>query len=428
MATVTVSTDPRPYRGAGLVRRLTADSLYLLTGFPLALVSFVLLVVGLALSGGLLITLLGLPIAVATLVIARGFAMIERARLSSVLGQAVAAPQYRVAEGRGLSRLLDALRDRQRWLDVAHGIAVFPLATVTWCIAVAWWAAVLGSITYPLWGWLLPDPDGSLPSVLGLDGYLWEVAFYAVVALVTSVTLPYVMRGCTAVQAAFGRELLTTQRVTALQRRVDTLTASRMSAATAEAEARRRLERDLHDGPQQRLLRLAMDLSAAERKLADDPGAAAPLVSAALDEAKETLDELRTLSRGFAPTVLTDRGLAAALTAVAARSTVPVSLEVELDADERLPAPVEQAGYHAVSEALANVAKHSGASRAEVHVHREDDVLLVDVVDDGKGGAHPAKGHGLAGLSDRLAGLDGHLVVHSPVGGPTRISVIVPCV
>jgi signal transduction histidine kinase len=428
MATVTVSTDPTSYRGAGVVRRLATDSLYLLTGFPLALASFVLLVVGLALSGGLLVTLLGLPVAVGTLVVARWFAMVERARLPSVLGHAVAAPRYRVREGKGLSRMLDGLRDRQRWLDVAHGIAVFPLATATWCIAVAWWAAVLGSITYPVWGWLLPDPDGSLPSLLGLDGYLWELAFYAVVALVTAVTLPFVMRGCAAVQAALGRELLTTQRVTALRQRVDTLTASRMSAATAEAEARRRLERDLHDGPQQRLLRLAMDLSAAERKLAEDPEAARPLVSAALGEARETLDELRSLSRGFAPTVLTDRGLGAALTAVAARSTVPVSLEVELDADERLPAPVEQAAYHAVSEALANVAKHSGARRAEVRVRREDDVLLVDVVDDGDGGAHPAKGHGLAGLSDRLIGLDGHLVVHSPMGGPTRISAVLPCV
>jgi signal transduction histidine kinase len=242
-----------------------------------------------------------------------------------------------------------------------------------------------------------------------------------------TVTLPFVMRGCAAVQAGFGRELLTTQRVTALQQRVDTLTASRLSAAEAEADARRRLERDLHDGPQQRLLRLAMDLSAAERKLADDPEAARPLVSAALGEARETLEELRSLSRGFAPTVLTDRGLAAALTAVAARSTVPVALEVKLGTDDRLPAPVEQAAYHAVAEALTNVAKHSGATRAQVHVRRDGDDVVVDVLDDGQGGAHPAKGHGLAGLADRLAGLDGRLVVDSPAGGPTRVTAVLPC-
>jgi signal transduction histidine kinase len=427
MTTVTAPTNVRSDWRAGALRRLAADSLYLLTGLPLALISFVVLVVGLALSAGLLVTLLGIPLAVMTLTVARWFAAVERARLAMVVGHAPALPQYRAREGQGLSRWLRHLRDRQRWLDVVHGIAVLPLAIVTWSLAVTWWVAALGSVTYPLWAWALPDPDGTLPDLLGLEGFAWEVAFYLVVGFVMTVTLPFVMRGCAAVQAGFGRELLTTQRVTALQQRVDTLTASRLSAAEAEADARRRLERDLHDGPQQRLLRLAMDLSAAERKLADDPEAARPLVSAALGEARETLEELRSLSRGFAPTVLTDRGLAAALTSVAARSTVPVALEVKLGTDDRLPAPVEQAAYHAVAEALTNVAKHSGATRAQVHVRRDGDDVVVDVLDDGQGGAHPAKGHGLAGLADRLAGLDGRLVVDSPAGGPTRVTAVLPC-
>ncbi|HSK95018.1 MAG TPA: sensor domain-containing protein, partial [Euzebyales bacterium] len=311
-------------------RRLAADSLYLLTGLPLALISFVVLIVGMALGAGLLITLLGIPVAMLTLSIARGFATIERARLATVLDHPPAVPQYRPRTGQGLSRWLGDLRDHQRWLDAVHGIAVLPLAVVTWSLAVAWWAAAVGSVTYPLWAWALPDTDGTLPAELGLRGFAWEVVFYLGIGLVTTVTLPFVLRGCTAMQAAFGRVLLTTQRFTALQQRVDTLTASRLSAAEAEADARRRLERDLHDGPQQRLLRLAMDLSAAERMLADDPEAARPLVSAALDEARGTLEELRSLSRGFAPTVLTDRGLAAALTAVAARSTVPVTLAVDI--------------------------------------------------------------------------------------------------
>jgi signal transduction histidine kinase len=353
MATVTASPTARLNRYAMRLRRLGPDSLYVLTGLPLALVSFVVLVAGLALGIGLLITLLGIPVAALTLNVARWFAAVERARLPRVLGHAVSAPPYPQHEGQGLARRFGQVRDPQSWRDVVHGIAVLPVAVITWSFAVTWWAAALGSITYPLWSWAVPGREVTVLDMLGLTGLAWEFGFYLALAVVTVGTLPAVIRGCAAVQAALGRELLTTQRVSALRQRVDALSASRLSAATAEAEARRHLERDLHDGPQQRLLRLAMDLSTAERKLADDPEAARPLVSAALSEARETLDELRSLSRGYAPTVLTDRGLGAALTAVAARSTVPVSLEVELGADERLPAPVELAAYHVVTAWMA---------------------------------------------------------------------------
>ena len=198
----------------------------------------------------------------------------------------------------------------------------------------------------------------------------------------------------------------------------------------AEAQGLRRLERDLHDGPQQRLVRLTMDLSTAERRLADeDPDAAAPLVSYALTQAKEALDELRALSRGIAPPILADRGLGAALAAAVARSPIDVELDVSLPSPDvrRLPAGVENTAYFVVAEALANAAKHSQARTGVVSVELDGDVLWVQVADDGVGGASLAKGHGLAGLADRVAALDGKLGVDSPVGGPTVLTAEIPC-
>jgi signal transduction histidine kinase len=422
MTTMTLAPTAR----RSLLEQLGADSRYVLTGFPLALVSFVLLLTGLLLGAGLLVTLLGIPVAVFTLRMAGVFAALERARLPQVLGHPVTPPGYRRTGGRGLGYWLRALRDPQRWLDTAHGIVVMPLSLVTWTLAVTWWALPIGGFSYPLWYWALPQDGNNLPELLGLPGLGWEIAFYVTAGLVGTLTLPFVLRACAVLQAGLGREFLANERVTALQQRVETLTVSRQAAAEAEADARRRLERDLHDGPQQRLLRLAMDLSTAERKLADDPQAARPLVAAALGEARETLEELRALSRGFAPAVLNDRGLDAALSSLAARSIVPVTLDVDLGR-ERPPAPVEQAAYHVVAEALTNVAKHSGAGHAEVRVRLEQGRLVASVTDDGGGGAHPAKGHGLVGLGDRLAGLDGTLSIDSPPGGPTVITATLPC-
>jgi signal transduction histidine kinase len=174
-----------------------------------------------------------------------------------------------------------------------------------------------------------------------------------------------------------------------------------------------------------------MDLAAARRRLGDDPAAADLLVEEAEVQVRETLAELRALSRGIAPPVLTDRGLAAALASLAGRCTVQVTLDVALPDSARLPDAVEEAAYFVVSEALTNVAKHSGAGSCVVHVSRAVDAgrsaLHVVVEDDGVGGAHPAKGHGLSGLRDRLAGVDGTLEVRDRQGGGTRVEAVVPC-
>ena len=218
----------------------------------------------------------------------------------------------------------------------------------------------------------------------------------------------------------------------ALQREVLDLSASRGAAASAEGHSLRRLERDIHDGPQQRLVRLQMDLSAADRQLDADPARARVLIGEAMLQAKEALEELRALSRGFAPPILLDRGLVAALKSVAVRNSVPTRVVDELPAGFVLPQEIERNAYFIASEALVNATKHSGASDIELRValHRIPDGdatwLDVTVTDNGFGGAVAVDGHGLAGLEERLRGLGGVIEVASPVGGPTVITAHLP--
>ncbi|MGP3960819.1 sensor histidine kinase [Nonomuraea sp. 3N208] len=186
---------------------------------------------------------------------------------------------------------------------------------------------------------------------------------------------------------------------------------------------RRRIERDLHDGAQQRLVALSMTLGMARLDLPEDSDAGR-LVGRAHDEAKQALAELRELIRGVHSPILTDRGLAAAVRDVAGRSPVPVGVDVEVG---RLPAPVEVTAYYVVSEALANLAKHSRATRGSVTGRVQRGTLVVEVRDDGVGGADPAKGTGLTGLADRLAVVEGRLSLSSPIGGPTLLRVEIPC-
>jgi signal transduction histidine kinase len=192
---------------------------------------------------------------------------------------------------------------------------------------------------------------------------------------------------------------------------------------TAAADLRR-IERDLHDGAQARLVALAMDLGMAKEKLLEDPEAAARMVGEAHGEVKIALQELRDLARGIHPAILTDRGLDAALSSVSARCTVPVAVTVELPG--RPAAAIEGIAYFTVSELLQNVSKHSGASRASVDVWRADDRLMIQVADDGRGGADVSSGSGLAGLAERLDSVDGLFVVSSPPGGPTTVTAELP--
>jgi signal transduction histidine kinase len=221
------------------------------------------------------------------------------------------------------------------------------------------------------------------------------------------------------------RTLLGPSRVTVLEHRVETLTESRAGVVDAADAERRRIERNLHDGAQQRLVSLAMNLGLARAELTGLPEDARQVIAEAHDGAKEALAELRHLVRGLHPAILENRGLDAALSGIAARSPVPVRLDVHVP--ERVPPTVEAVAYFVVSEALANTAKHAAASRAGVSARRDGDVLRVSVTDDGMGGADPSQGTGLAGLAQRVCSVDGTLYISSPAGGPTTITAELPC-
>ncbi len=422
-----------PPKRAGLMRQLGIDTGYIMYGFPLATTSFVVGLTGFTAGVSTLFSLLGVPILTATLFGARFFADLERLRIPAVLRRPRTRPAYRSPEpGDGFwRRMLLPLRQTQFWLDLTHSIMFFPIAVTTFCIVVSWWAVAIGGTLTIVWDWSIPHgPDNqSLAQLIGLgDSAAARIALQTAAGLLFLFTLPAVTRGCALVSATFSRSLLTG--VAEMRQQISALTEQKAAAVSAEATALRRLERDIHDGPQQRLVRLAMDLGRARQQLDTDPDALRLTLDEALSQTRETLGELRALSRGIAPPILTDRGLPSALAALASRCTVPVELSVDpaLGTREgRLDPAVENTAYFSVAEALTNVAKHSGASNCWVTVAHGPGRLGVQIIDDGDGGAHVSKGHGLSGLADRVRATGGTLIVVSPAGGPTEIRVELPC-
>jgi signal transduction histidine kinase len=301
----------------------------------------------------------------------------------------------------------------------------------------------LGGVSYWFWQQFPPDGDGrvypaqwllehiGLP-VGGADPSTVDGIAFFVLGLVLLATLPFVTRGLVSLHWLVAKGMLGAFRSEALTREVATLSSSRTAAVAAEGTALRRLERDIHDGPQQRLVRLQMDLAAADRQLDADPAAARTLLGEALQQSKDALDELRALSRGFAPPLLLDRGLVAALDSMASRSSIPVKFVAEVPEGTSLPAELERNVYFLAAEAVTNAEKHSGAKNVTLRVwlrHEPDggpSWLELTVSDDGVGGATATAGHGLAGLEERVHGLGGTLTVTSPDGGPTVVSAQVP--
>jgi signal transduction histidine kinase len=253
----------------------------------------------------------------------------------------------------------------------------------------------------------------------------WELAGPAVGGFLLLLAVPWLLASAAWLDTAAAAAMLGPDRAGALARRVEVLTQSRAGVVDAADTERRRIERDLHDGAQQRLVSLAMNLGIARAGLTDVPDEARQVIEDAHEEAKAVLADLRDLVRGLHPAILEDRGLDAALSGVAARAPFPVRLRVDVPAR---PSPmVEAVAYFVVSEALANATKHAQASRAEVTVRQADGVLRVSVTDNGVGGADPARGTGLAGLARRAGSVDGTFTLTSPPGGPTQIVVELPC-
>ncbi len=407
------------------------DLAYLLPGFFISLASFVVLVALFSLAVSTLVVWIGLPLLVACLACAKGFARLDRAALRRWAGT-ILPVHYWPGQKYTVGGMFRSLGDPQLWKDLLHGAVVaFVVRTATFSIAISVMAAALGGITQWLWGRLLPSDNQGLASLLHLDATLgvdaataeaWLGLAYGVGLLFLT---PPLLHALAVTDAAIVRALLTNE-TASLRARSEELLGRRNQVVSAGATTLRKIERDLHDGPQQRMIRLQMDLEAAKRRMATDPEGARTLMDGALEQGREALAELRALSRGIAPPILADRGLHAALTSLAGRAAVPVQFASNLPEGARLPENAENAAYFVASEALANVSKHSGATAAGLALECAPGLLTLVVRDDGRGGAHVGKGHGLLGLVDRLAGVDGALQLDSPEGGPTVLTASIP--
>lgn len=427
--------------GTPLTTRAWRETLYCLLGFPIAVVGFVVVVLLLAVGSGLTASLIGaapgLLLLIAALTAARGPAAVHRWLAKWLLGERIAAPPTRrQPAGAGLLGRLDGqLRSGNGWRAVVYVLAKLPVALLG-VYAVVWWAVALLNLIAPL-RWLLggasdgagrglsvitPLPFGGAPDITAPQDTLVAVA----VGLAVLLLAPWFTRAVVAADRWLMRALLGPG---ALDERVRVLEASRAWAVDDTAALLRRLERDLHDGTQVRLVALAMSLDMVKQRLGvdgdpvTDPAGLRRLVDTAHQNATEALGELRSLARGLHPPVL-DQGLEAALHTLTARSTVPVTLTVQVT--ERPTPAIETIAYFSAAELLTNVLKHSNATSAELDVTGTDRTLRLRVTDDGSGGATPDTGSGLAGLQQRIQAVDGTMRIASPAGGPTTVTITLP--
>lgn len=389
-----------------------------LVGYP-ALIALALLFglgVLLAVAGIGLLLLLG---AVAGAV---PLAALERRRLRWVEPARVPDPHVSLAGAGPGAWLRTRLRERATWRELGYAALLGPVFGAAGLGVVALLAFSLILVATPVIAWAIaPDTMMLIPG-RPLSGPL-EALGGTAAGLLSLVVAAYAGALLAGAQVKAARLLLGPREE---DDRVLELTRSRVRLVDAFEAERRRIERDLHDGAQQQLVALSMTLGLAELELRKVPQAAdaAALVTRGRGEAKVALEQLRDLVRGIHPQVLTDHGLAAAVAEVALRHPVPVSVDLDVP---RLPESVEVTAYFTVTEALANAAKHSGASHVTVVGRVEGGRLTLRVTDDGRGGADPGAGAGLTGLADRMAMLKGRLVVSSPVGGPTELRAEVPC-
>ena len=322
------------------------------------------------------------------------------------------AHPYRPFRGGILDIVRAEFADEARWRDVLYVAVDLPLTIIESTVVGVAWALALSALTLPIWF----EPRASLPPI-------WLASVAGVLLLFVAASLSQIVIRLHR-QVVAG--LLCTSESRALRREVETLRQSRSAVIDVEASELSRIERDLHDGAQQRLVMLSIDLGLASERIDTDPEGAKELMRSSQEQAREALAEIRQLVRGIAPSILLDRGLVPAIESITGRGPIRTSIRSELAPGTRLSAAVERTAYFVASEALANVAKHSGASNCEVRVRLEGDQLVVEIWDDGKGGAIVAPGGGLAGLASRVAGVDGTLTVTSPSGGPTLIRAAIP--
>jgi len=391
----------------------------LVTGIFWFTLVFVLMVVGLATS----IVWVGIPILWLAMNVMRGGAAVERAWVRTALRTDIPRP-YRVQiEGTLWQRWKQRFTDPATWRDFGYLALLLPVGIMEFVAVVTMLTVVAALVAVPFW-------IGTAPFAV-VVGDSWTIDSFASALPIAGIGLaliPFVLLGTRwmgSVHARFARGMLGPTRADELAIEAERLQSSRARGVEAAEAERRRIERDLHDGAQQRLVAVAMGLGRAKSKMDTDPEGAAELIAEAHADAKLAIKELRDLARGIYPSVLGDRGLDAALSALAAR--VPIEVELQVNVEPRPPTSVESAAYFTVGEALTNITKHSQATKATVKVNRVEAGVLVEVTDNGQGGAELKPGGGLAGLADRAATIDGVVVVVSPTGGPTVIRAELPC-
>ncbi|MCP2361393.1 signal transduction histidine kinase [Nonomuraea thailandensis] len=399
-----VLVDPMTWRAAP----------YLLVSGALGLLGYFVLAFTISVSLVLTVVWVGVPLAIATVLLWRGRARLERWLLRLAFGVEIADP-YRPRPERGLGAHVQwLLKDPATWRDLGYLLMLLPLGAIEAVVSFGMWMVTGGLLLAPI---LYPLERGAGGSGYFVEDWTeaWIAGFFGVLLLVLSA---YLARGMAWLHGTLATVLLGGGEE-------ERLRASRARGIDAAEAERRRIERDLHDGAQQRLLSVAVDLGRAQSKFDSDPETVRELIAQAHAGTKAAIAELRNLARGIHPAILSDRGLDAALSGLAARAPIRVDVSVELD--ERPPPAVESIAYFIVAESLANMAKHSGATEASVTVIRDRRGVVVDVWDDGIGGAAVVPGGGLSGLADRAATIDGVLVVHSPMGGPTIVRAELPC-
>ena len=427
---------PVPFWRAPFARRTWSELLYSLVGLPLAVFGFGWSVAWFSAGVGVAVIVVGVFVLVFAVLSCRWLGALDRGLLNSLLGERIAVPRPVVKRPGLVGGVLSYLLDPVGWRALAFQLVRFPLAVMAFVVAVVFWVYPLGAITYPFWYRFLPWQLGS-DGHLHRGNSLWNTTsssyfidtwprmlVQALVGVLFIWLAPWIVHGFTSLPRLLGRALLGP---TDTMRRVADLEHTRSQAVNSSNERLRRIERDLHDGTQARLVALAMHLGQAKEDLdSDDPVAAErarTLIAGAHQQTKETLVELRDLARGIHPAILDD-GLESALISLGARSPIHVGLSIDLP--ERPSPASETIAYFAIAELLTNAVKHSRAGEINVLLLGSGPLISFVVADDGRGGAMTGAGTGLSGVAARLGTVDGQLEIDSPMGGPTRITGTLP--
>lgn len=401
-------------------------SLFLLSSFVVGLFWFVVLVTLISVGASLVVTLIGIPILLASLYVWQQGARAERWRIKAMMGEPIADPYRPLPDDRWWERFKVLVTDWAVWRDLLYLSLLFPIGVIEFVIL-----TVALSIPFSLFALPLIFLAGAEANIMIGPHIGWAIDSVGESLVLAALGIPILILGLFAivgtarVHLLIARALLGPGERAQLEERVSHLRESRTRVMDAEMQELRRIERDLHDGAQQWLVATAIDLAMAKEKMESEPEVARELIEKAGSQTRQALTDIRNLVRGISPAILVDRGLDPAISALAIRCPIPVHVDVEID--RRLPEAVETTAYFIAAESLTNIAKHSGATEARITARLFGNRLLLEIEDNGTGGADPRGGTGLTGLRDRASALDGELRIESPVGGPTRIRAELPC-